>query len=178
MCYRLLVKRLFYPMGLLSCSIAFLGAQSVPPATPASPTLLPISTPHQTTTLSLEALQKEMKIATLKTHNPSYQGRELTYVGFWFEDILQKVHIDKRPADLEIVIICRDGYTTVLPASQIGHHKWLLAFNETSGAWTPLPNDGLFVSPGPWYLVGTKKETFGDFPWPYQVVAIRAFSGF
>jgi len=122
--------------------------------------------------ISLDDLKKQLKSATVKVYNPSYQHK-LTYKGFWLEDILKMNHFPMGK-EAQIVFVCRDGYTALLSNGWVGRHKWLLAYGETSGPWTPLVQGSQIISPGPWYLVGSKKESFGDFPWPYAVVGIKS----
>jgi len=124
--------------------------------------------------ISLDDLKKQLPSATVKVFNPSYR-RKLVYRGFWMEDILRATHFPTGKGS-QIVFICRDGYTAFLSNDWIKKHKWLLAYGEASGPWTPLIQGSQIISPGPWYLVGSKKESFGDFPWPYAVVAIKSVS--
>jgi hypothetical protein len=125
-------------------------------------------------TFSLQDLKKIVPSASLTVYNPSYGG-VMAYNGFWFDVLIKKLkfHVTK---DTQFVFICRDGYAAVLPAPRIGRHRWLLAYGEPSGQWTGMLHDGQSVSPAPWYLVGSKKESFTDFPWPYAVLVIRSLS--
>jgi hypothetical protein len=131
---------------------------------------LRVDTPSQSKILSLEDLQKFTKPVTLKVYNPLYK-REMIYQGFWLEDVARMAKLPKGP---DIIFLCRDGYTTLLPAALLGKRQWLMAYGESSGGWTPMNHGPEQISPSPWYLVGAKAESFGDFPWPYQVVAIRS----
>jgi len=139
-------------------------------ASPSPEVTLRIETPSQSQTVSLDDLQKQFKPETLKVYNQVYK-REMTYQGFWLEQVLKIAHFPKGP---DVIFICRDGYTALLPAALIGKHQWLLAYREASGSWTPLDQGGQQVSPAPWYLVSAKKASFADFPWPYQIIAIRS----
>jgi hypothetical protein len=157
----------------LACAAVLLGveclslqAASVPP--PAHVTLnIQIGNAQQT--LSLDDLIKRIPSDTVKVFNSSYQ-RKLAYRGFWIEDIIRTLNVPKKA---QIIFICRDGFTTFLPDSAIKKHKWLLAYMETSGQWTPLVQTKETIFPGPWYLIGSKKESFVEYPWPYAVVALR-----
>lgn len=147
---------------------------AAPPPAPAE-IFLQLETGRDRRIISLEDLKKQLKSATVKVYNPSYQ-RKLTYRGFWIEDILRANHFPTGK-EAQMVFVCRDGYTALLSNGWVGRHKWLLAYEETSGQWTPLIQGSQTISPGPWYLIGSKKESFGDFPWPYAVVGIRSVNG-
>jgi hypothetical protein len=148
---------------------AFCAAPPKPP-----PVVLRISTLLSTRAVSLEDLEKKLVPATVKVFNPSYQ-QKMAYRGFWLEDVLRTFEFPKS-SQAQIVFICRDGYTEVLSNGWVGRHKWLLAYEETSGSWTPLVQGRQAISPAPWYLVGSKQSSFGDFPWPYAVVGIKSLN--
>jgi hypothetical protein len=113
-------------------------------------------------------LRKRLPTAEVTVYNPDYR-RTITYQGFWLDQVLG---LFNRPGD-ELVFKCADGYTTVLPRPGVGVKKWLLAYGEKGGTWTPLVHDGKTLSPGPWYVVGTSSDSFKEFPWPYQVVTLE-----
>jgi len=125
-------------------------------------------------TITLKDLKKILPGSTLNVYNALYK-RDMAYEGFWLDDLIRKLKL-RINKESQLVFICRDGYTSVLPMAKVGKHKWLLAYGEASGHWTELVHDGQTVSPTPWYLVGSKKESFGEFPWPYQIVGIRSLS--
>ncbi len=130
---------------------------------------LQIITPKGIRTVPLADMHQQLKTAQLKVFNPIYH-RDMEYQGFWLDEVLRLVDFPSGP---DILVMCRDGYTGFLPAASVGKHRWLLAFGEASGQWTLMDQRFEKVSPAPWYLVGSKKESFVKFPWPYQVVAIR-----
>ena len=132
---------------------------------------LTIQSPGAAITLSADALRAQLPAASLRVYNPAY-GRELSYRGFWLEDVLRLAHFPSPSAKLALSIRCKDGYVTIMASTAVGHHQWLLAYEETSGHWTPLRHQGADVSPGPWYLVGKDKASFEKIPWPYQVTTI------
>jgi len=45
-------------------------------------------------------------------------------------------------------------------------------YGEPQG-WSALPERKKPTFPGPWYVVGREPGSYQEFPWPYQVVAIK-----
>jgi hypothetical protein len=120
-------------------------------------------------------LRQHITEATLKVFNPVYQ-KEMTYKGFWLDEILKLEKV--KVGDRDIVFHASDGYTTALAAGELGRRRWLLAYGEANGSWTPLPNRKTVVSPAPWYLVGTSSESFKSFEWPFQLTAVTVRPSF
>jgi hypothetical protein len=114
-------------------------------------------------------LAQRLTPAEITVYSPVYQN-PMTYRGFWLDEILNALHVHL--TNEELVFQCDDGYGTSLPASDVGQQKWLVAFGEPQG-WTPLPGRHKPTFPGPWYVVSRETSSYKDFPWPYQVVAIK-----
>jgi hypothetical protein len=137
---------------------------------PAPEAVLQIVLPGSTRSVTRAELEKKITPAEITVYSPIYQ-RPMTYQGFWLDEILNTFHIHLSGED-DLVFQCDDGYGTSLPASEVGRQKWLVAFGEPQG-WTPLPERHTPTFPGPWYIVGRDSGSYQQFPWPYQVVAIK-----
>ena len=127
-----------------------------------------------TRSVTLADLRRSLKVETCSTTNPVYQ-KKMTYEGFWLDDLLPVLRL---PLDQDIGFEAVDGYGTSLSQQEIGRHRWLLAFGEKGGGWTPLPRHKKGVTPGPWYLVGASPESFKEVEWPYGIVKIKMTKDF
>jgi len=148
-------------LGLI-CAIEVTEAADVEPA-------LKIVTEASTQVVTQSQLAGRLSPAEITVYSPVYQS-QMTYQGFWLEQILQTLRI--HPAEQDIVFVSADGYETSMPVGDIGKEKWLVAFGEPRG-WTPLPERHQLTTPGPWYVVGREASSYQEFPWPYQVTAIK-----
>jgi len=126
-------------------------------------------TEKSTQVITRTELAARLTPAEITVYSPVYQ-RPMTYEGFWLDQVFQAFHL--RPAEQDIVFESADGYETSLPVGDIGKEKWLVAYGEPEG-WTPLPERHERTTPGPWYVVGREPSSYQDFPWPYQVIAIK-----
>jgi len=131
--------------------------------------VLQIIVSGSTRTVTRLELEKEITPAELTVYSPVYQ-RPMTYQGFWLDQVLKAVHV--RLSDQDVVFEASDGYGTSLAPEEVGKEKWLLAYGEPGG-WTPLPERNNPTFPGPWYVVGRDTSSYQEFPWPYEVVAIK-----
>jgi len=121
-------------------------------------------------TVTVADLERRIAPNVLGVYNPAYK-RSMTYEGFWLDEIFETMKAGFK--DKDIVIQCADDYFTSMTSGELGHHQWLLAFQEKGGGWTPLPGHNSVVSPAPWYLVGSSSDSFKAFPWPYKVVRFK-----
>jgi hypothetical protein len=121
-------------------------------------------------TLALSSLRSYLPLAELTVYNPVYK-KKMHYQGFWLDELLACLHI--HPKERDVVFQAADSYATALAAGEIGKRRWLVAFGEKSGQWTPLPDRKPTATPAPWYVVGATLESFKDFPWPFQVIKIQ-----
>ena len=148
--------------GMVLCP---LWAAEAPEANP----VLEIAAGGSTQKVTKAELQAILAPVEWTVYSPVYQ-RQMTYEGFWLEDIFSARHVSA--AGTDIVFKCADGYGTSLSASEVGEHKWLVAFGEPQG-WTPLPERNVLTLPGPWYVIGREASSYQETPWPYRVVAIE-----
>ncbi len=130
---------------------------------------------HSSSTVTMAQLKEWMNPATVTVYNPVYE-RIMSYDGFWLNQLLAALHVDLEEEDL--IFQSADGYATSLVADEVGQKKWLLAYIETGGLWTPLPHRTSAATPAPWYLIGISPESFKETPWPYQVTTVKAQSSF
>jgi len=136
-----------------------------------APAALTVQIAADTKTFTLPALRRALPVATVRVYNPAYE-REMTYRGFWFDDVLRVARFPMSSEHIAISVACKDGYIAVMAPVDVGKHRWLLAFEEAGGGWTRLHHGRENVSPAPWYLVGIDKKSFETTPWPYQVTTI------
>jgi len=121
-------------------------------------------------TITKTELAKRLMPAEITVYSPVYQ-RPMTYQGFWLDDILSTFHA-AIPEDGDIAFQSTDGYGTSMTAHELGRQKWLVAYGQPEG-WAPLPERKMRTLPGPWYVVGRESSSYREFPWPYQVTAIK-----
>ncbi len=124
---------------------------------------------------TLEQLKKKLKVHTRTLKNPEYPGgREVTYEGFLFSEVLALLPQAAKNEDpaRSLLFTCADGYQPSLPARQGMKGDWLLAFGEKGGGWLAFKQGKRDISPGPFYLIGTDSN-FKEFPWPYQLVGVE-----
>ena len=124
-----------------------------------------------TQSITRAELGRKLQAAQITVYSPVYQ-RQMTYEGFWLDEIFRALHASL--GDQDISFECADHYGTSMPAGDVGEKKWLVAYGELPGlTWTPLPERHALTLPGPWYVVGRDPSSYNDFPWPYQVISIQ-----
>jgi cytochrome c2 len=117
---------------------------------------------------------------TVRVFEP-YEGRELDFLAFDFDAILDAVYGEAWRREEELLFTCRDGYQPTVPVARFLEHRAWLAF-ERAGARdfsiAKLESGATRrVELSPFYLIwenldDARVRREGDYGWPYQLVGV------
>jgi mono/diheme cytochrome c family protein len=118
---------------------------------------------------------------TVRVFEP-YEGRELDFLAFDFDAILDAVYGEAWRREEELLFTCRDGYQPTVPVARFLEHRAWLAF-ERAGARdfsiAKLESGATRrVELSPFYLIwenldDARVRREGDYGWPYQLVGVE-----
>ncbi len=133
---------------------------------------------------SLEELKNKIKAKEVKVWEP-HEDKEVTYIGFDFNELLNLAYGDSWKKEEEILFTCSDGYQPSIPVTRFMQHKAYLAFERKSSAFLLKDrfhnNDEIPLAP--FYLVWdniqdaeVKAEGAAGWPWALVKVDLIEFS--
>ncbi len=165
-------KRLRWLAAALAAFVVVLTACDKKNAPPHPP--LEIDVGKGTVSYSLDELKAALPVVQVTVFNPSY-SKNVTYDGFWLLDLLKFAGLTATQDQYdEIAFVCADGYAPTKPFAILESVKMLVAFQEAGGSFQEFLHGKTMTDPGPYYVVGTTKNSYAKFGWPYQVTKIEA----
>ena len=110
-----------------------------------------------------------------------YEGREIAFDAFRFDQVLDAVYGESWREQEELLFRCRDGYEPSVPVQRVLEHAAWLAFDRADAPEFTIrkleSGRHKSIDLAPFYLVWANLENpelraDGDYGWPYQLVGI------
>ncbi len=129
---------------------------------------------------SLALLHRWLGAKKVRVFDP-YEGDEIVFDAFRFDQVLDSVYGRDWRSEEELVFTCSDGYQPTVPVARVLEHEAWLAFDRGGIDGFSLlkfeSGSRKRIQLGPYYLVWENVDDElvrqqGDYGWPYQLVGV------